>query len=380
MRVGLVCPYTWDTPGGVQQHVRDLSEALIGLGHEVRVLTPCDRPENLPPHVTAAGRAIPVPYNGSVARLSFGVRAAGRVRSWVRDGDFDLLHVHEPAAPSLSLLACWLADLPIVATFHTSNTRSRAMAASAAALCTALERVNGRIAVSEEARRTLVEHLGGDAVLIPNGVDVARYQDAEPLAGWPGSGGALGFLGRMDEPRKGLRVALEAFTMLAATRDDLRLLIAGPGAGGAVQTHVPAEHRDRVVVAGQLSEEDKIRAYHSVDVFCAPNLGGESFGIVLAEAMASGVPIAASDIPAFRDVLLDGRAGALFSVGRADALATAVAELLDDPQRRTALATAARRSVRRFDWASIASDVVRVYETVCPPRPAATAAPPSTRP
>ncbi len=364
MRVGLVCPYTWDVPGGVQQHVADLAEALMNLGHEVSVLAPCDDTDDLPPHVVSAGGAVPVPYNGSVARLAFGFRAAGRVRRWIRHGNFDLLHVHEPAAPSLSLLACWVATGPIVATFHTCNPRSRAMAVSAAALHVALEKISGRIAVSEAARKTLVEHLGGDAVLIPNGVTVARFEHAAPLDGWPGQGGAIGFLGRLDEPRKGLDVLLEAFGELGARRPGVRLLIAGPGDVDEARQRVPEGLGDRVEVLGRISDADKARAYHSVDVFCAPNLGGESFGIVLTEAMSAGAAVLASDIPAFQHVLRDGAAGALFSVGDARALARGAAELLDAPERRHALSVAARGAVRAYDWRTVAAEVVRVYETV----------------
>jgi len=227
MRIGIVCPYTWDVPGGVQQHIRDLAEALIGLGHEVSVISPADDDTPLPDYVVPAGRAVPVPYNGSVARLAFGFLSAARVRRWVKEGNFDVLHVHEPAAPSLSLLACWVADGPIVATVHTAIPRSRLIHATSPVLQTALEKISGRIAVSEAARTTLVEHMGGDAVLIPNGVTVRRYEKATPLPGWPGPGGALGFLGRMDESRKGLDVLLRAFELLAADRPQLRLLIAG---------------------------------------------------------------------------------------------------------------------------------------------------------
>ncbi|WP_133742026.1 glycosyltransferase family 4 protein [Actinorugispora endophytica] len=366
MRIGLVCPYTWDVPGGVQQHIGDLAEALMGLGHEVSVLTPCDAETELPPHIVSAGRAVAVPYNGSVARLSFGLRSAGRVRRWIREGGFDVLHVHEPAAPSLSLLACWVADGPIVATFHTSNPRSRAMAASAAMLQTALEKVNGRIAVSEAARRTLVEHLGGDAVLIPNGVSVRRYENAEPLPDWPGRGGSIGFLGRMDEPRKGLPVLLAAFNELGRRRPGLRLLVAGPGNVEEARARVDPALRERVVALGLVSDADKARVYHSVDVFCAPNLGGESFGIVLTEAMSAGSAILASDIPAFRHVLRGGTAGALFGAGDPVALAAAAGSLLDAPGRRAELSAAAREAVRAYDWSAVAADVVRVYEAVLP--------------
>jgi len=363
VKIGIVCPYTWDVPGGVQAHIRDLAEALIADGHDVSVITPAAEDAPLPSYVTSAGRAVPVPYNGSVARLAFGFLSANRVRKWIREGRFDVLHVHEPAVPSLGVLACWVARGPIVATFHASYERSRAMSVAAPMLQSALEKINARIAVSDAARRTLVEHLGGDAVLIPNGVTVSRYAEATPLPGWGPDGGVIGFLGRMDEPRKGLPVLLEAFSLLAPERPGLRLLIAGPGDHDDVLDRVPKQYRDRVGLLGMVSEADKVRAYHSVDVFCAPNLGGESFGIVLTEAMSAGAPILASDIPAFRRVLGGGQAGALFATGDAAALAEEAARLLDDPGRRAKLSDEARHAVRKYDWSTVARDVLRVYET-----------------
>jgi phosphatidylinositol alpha-mannosyltransferase len=366
MKVGLVCPYSWDVPGGVQEHIRDLAEALMDLGLEVSVISPADNDELLPGYVVPAGRAVPVPYNGSVARLAFGPLSASRVRRWVKDGGFDLLHVHEPAAPSLSLLACWVADGPIVATMHGANPRSRILHAAQPMLQSALEKINARIAVSEAARTTVVEHLGGDAVLIPNGVSVRRYEKADPLPGWPGKDGAIGFLGRMDEPRKGLPILLRAFETLGMRRPGLRLLIVGPGDIEEAADRVPEALRDRVILLGQVSDEDKIRAYHSVDVFCAPNTGGESFGMVLAEAMAAGAPVVASDLDAFRSVLRGGRAGELFATGDSADLARAVGRLLDDPERRASLSAAASAAVRIYDWPTVARDVLQVYETVVP--------------
>src|SRR5580693_2729816 len=348
MRVGLVCPYTWEVPGGVREHVSGLAEALIELGHQVSVIAPADDDAVLPPYVVPAGRAVPVPYNGSVARLAFGFLSASRVRRWLKEGDFDVLHVHEPAAPSLSLLACWVADGPIVATMHAAMPRSRALHAAQPILASALEKISGRIAVAEAARSTLVEHLGGDAVLIPNGLHVSRYEKAEPLPGFPGRGGTLGFLGRLDEARKGLDILLAAFTLMAAERPDLRLLVAGRGDPDEVYAQVPPALRDRVVLLGQVSDADRIRMLHSVDVFCAPNTGGESFGYVLVEAMASGAPIAASDIDAFRQVLRGGEAGELFAVGSPADLAAAAGRLLDDPARRRSGSSTGRSS--RVTW------------------------------
>ncbi len=366
MKVGIVCPYTWEVPGGVQAHIRDLAEALCSLGHTVSVISPADDDTPLPSYVVPAGRAMPVPYNGSVARLAFGFLSASRVRRWLKEGDFDVLHVHEPMAPSLSLLACWVASGAIVATFHTAMARSRVLHAANPVLQSALEKISARIAVSEAARKTLVEHLGGDAVLIPNGVPVHKFESAVPLPGWPGDGGTIGFLGRMDEPRKGLAVLLAAFEQLAAQRPAVRLLIAGPGDTDEVAGRVRRELRDRVVLLGQVSEDVKTRVYRSVDLFCAPNTGGESFGVVLAEAMASGAAIVASDLDAFRRVLRGGRAGELFETGNATALASAAGRLLDDPERRAVLAREARTAVRAYDWSIVARDVVRVYETVVP--------------
>jgi phosphatidylinositol alpha-mannosyltransferase len=176
----------------------------------------------------------------------------------------------------------------------------------------------------------------------------------------------LGFLGRMDEPRKGLDVLLRAFALLAERRPGLRLLVAGRGDLDDVRSRVPRAFRDRLILLGQVSEEDKARFYHSVDVFCAPNTGGESFGVVLIEAMAAGAPIVASDLDAFRLVLRGGRAGELFPSGDPAALAAAAGRLLDDPGLRQRLAAAARDAVRAYDWPMVARDVVKVYEAVVP--------------
>jgi phosphatidylinositol alpha-mannosyltransferase len=363
VRIGIVCPYSLDVPGGVQNHVRDLAETLIGSGHVVSVLAPGDDDLPHPDYVVPAGRAVPVPYNGSVARLAFGPISATRVRRWLAAGRFDVLHVHEPLTPSLSMLAVLSARGPVVATFHTAMTRSRAMAAAQGVLQLVLERITGRIAVSELARKVQVEHLGGSAWEVPNGVNVSRYAEASPLPGWPGSGGAVGFLGRYTEPRKGFDLLRTAWVRLAAQRPGLRLLVAGPGEPAEALQGVPAALRERVTLLGKVSEEDKARMLRSVDCYVAPNTGGESFGMILTEAMAAGTPVLASDLDAFRRVLDGGRAGELFRVGDADALTEGLARLLDDPARRAALAARAARVVAGFDWAVIAERVLEVYAT-----------------
>ncbi|MER7913277.1 MULTISPECIES: glycosyltransferase family 4 protein [unclassified Streptomyces] len=362
MKIGIVCPYSWDVPGGVQFHIRDLAEHLIRLGHEVSVLAPADDETPLPPYVVSAGRAVPVPYNGSVARLNFGFLSAARVRRWLHDNGFDVVHIHEPTSPSLGLLTCWAAQGPIVATFHTSNPRSRAMIAAYPILQPALEKISARIAVSEYARRTLVEHLGGDAVVIPNGVDVDFFARAEPKKEWQGE--TLGFIGRIDEPRKGLPVLMKALPRILTERPGARLLVAGRGDEEEAVASLPREMRSRVEFLGMVSDEDKARLLRSVDVYVAPNTGGESFGIILVEAMSAGAPVLAADLDAFAQVLDQGGAGELFANEDADALADAAIRLLGDEARRTELSTRGSAHVRRFDWSTVGADVLAVYETV----------------
>ena len=364
MKVGLVCPYSLDVPGGVQAHVADLARTLIRMGHEVSVLAPGDEDEPHPEYVTPAGRSVGIPYNGSVARLSFGPVSYARVRRWIRAGEFDVLHVHEPVAPSLSMLALMVADGPIVATFHTANPRSRMLAAFQGVLQPFLEKITGRIAVSDLARQVQVEHLGGDAVIIPNGVDVSFFADAPPLAGYPRSGGTVGFIGRFDETRKGMPVLIEALRTLAQSRPELRLLVAGSGEAESLQQLAGPELGAKVILLGRVSDEDKASLLRSVDLYCAPNMGGESFGIILTEAMSAGCPVVASDLDAFVSVLADGTAGALFPVGHSAQLGTLIGALLDDPARRADLAARGRAAVVGFDWPVVAARVVRVYETV----------------
>jgi len=363
MRIGIVCPYSLDTPGGVQNHVKDLAEALLQRGHEVSVLAPSEE-EDLPSYVVAAGRAIAVPYNGSVARVSFGPVVAARVRRWLKEGDFDVLHLHEPATPSISLLALWAAECPVVATFHTANVRSRAMSASASILRPSMEKITGRIAVSENARDTVVSHTGGEPVVIPNGVYVDGYASAEPRADWRGEHGTVAFVGRLDEPRKGFSLLAEAFARVAGDRPGLRLLVVGGGDVDAAGLLLSDAVRHQVTFLGRASDMDKASALRTADVYVAPNTGGESFGIVLVEAMAAGVAVLASDLPAFSRVLGDGCYGVLFRSEDVDDLTAGLQELLDDPARRRTLEDAARVGACRYDWDSVATRILQVYETV----------------
>jgi len=363
MRIGMVCPYSFDVPGGVQSHVLQLAEVMRARGHTVSVLAPSSPHVALPDYVVSAGKAVPIPYNGSVARLQFSPAVHRRVRRWLTDGDFDVLHLHEPNAPSLSMWALRMAEGPIVATFHTSTTKSLTLSVFQGVLRPWHEKIVGRIAVSDLARRWQMEALGSDAVEIPNGVDVGSFASVPRLDGYPRPGKTVLFLGRYDEPRKGMAVLLEALPQLVGQFPDLQLLIVGRGDDAELRSRAgPLATHLRFL--GQVDDAGKASALRSADVYCAPHTGGESFGIVLVEAMAAGTAVVAADLHAFRRVLLDGAAGRLVPVSDSAALAAALAEVLRDDVLRERYIAAGAAAVRRYDWSVVADQIMRVYETV----------------
>ena len=360
LRIGIVCPYSWDVPGGVQNHIRDLAEFLISNGHYVEVLAPATESENLPSYIVSAGRAVSIPYNGAVARVLFGVVANSRVRSWINEGDFDLLHLHEPAIPSLALLACWAGEGAMVGTFHAAAKYQKAIVAIGPILEPVIEKLSARIAVSEAARLTLTAHLETDAIVIPNGIYADNYRDGTPRAEWQGS--TIGFLGRFEEDRKGLPVLLDALPIIARFVPDIRVLIAGPGDSEEILENVDSQLRHRVEFLGKISEADKADFLSSISLYIAPNTGGESFGIILAEAMAGGATVVASDIPAFADVLGDGKFGALFESENSESLAKVIIDLMRDDQKRNELAIAGAVHAQRYDWSQVGEEIFEVYE------------------
>ena len=364
MRIGIVCPYSWDIPGGVSAHVADLAETLIRMGHYVSVLAPAEFDELLPDYVVSTGKPRAVKYNGSVARLSFGPIAARKVSKWIESGEFDVLHVHEPLAPSLSVLACWAAKGPIVATWHSSMDKSRMMLTLSKLAQTAMEKVSARIAVSEAARTTLIKHVDGDAVVIPNGVDVSAFRNAKPMFGWPGANLSIVFLGRGDEPRKGLSVLVDAYPEIRRNHPNVRLLIAGPGEPANTLNSLSREDRASVTVLGMIAPQDKASVLASGTIYVAPNTGGESFGIVLLEAMATGTPVVASDLEAFSRVLDHGKAGITFENENSADLARVVSDLLANPSKRAELSAQGKSRAAEFDWSVVAQRIVDVYESV----------------
>ena len=360
LKIGIVCPYSWDTPGGVQNHIRDLAEFLIAAGHNVSVLAPAIDETKLPDYVVNAGKPISIPYNGAVARVLFGPVAFARVRQWISQGDFDLLHLHEPAIPSISLLACWAADGPMVGTFHAAAKRQKIIFAIGPILEPAIEKLSARIAVSEAARLTLTDHLDTDAVIIPNGIYVNRYSEGKSIQKW--SGNTIGFIGRFEEPRKGLSILVDALPVISRFASDVRVLVAGPGDPEEVIENIDPQLRQRFEFLGKITEAEKADFMSSVAVYVAPNTGGESFGIILAEALAGGACVVASDIPAFDDLLGQGEYGALFESESATELAKVVIDLLRDENKRKELSSRGKERAQLFDWTVVAQQIYSVYE------------------
>lgn len=365
MRIGLVCPYSFDVPGGVQFHIRDLAEKLIDQGDSVQVLAPAESETEIPDYLTSSGGAVPVRYNGSVARLSFGPVAAARTGRWLSAGRFDVVHIHEPFAPSVGLIALRQAQVPVVATFHSAQTRSRALQAAYPLVRPGLERIRARIAVSEDARSTVVDHLGGDAVIIPNGVYTTRFAQARGEQGWIGTRQAptIAFLGRLDETRKGLPVLAGAIPQILAHHPGARFLIAGQGEAAEVRQQL-AQYGAAVEFLGAVSERDKAALLSSVDLYVAPQTGGESFGIVLVEALSAGAGVVASDLPAFRRVLDEGASGYLFRTGDAAHLAQVIGTALSDTAGARARRQHASEAVRRYDWQTVTAQIREVYQMV----------------
>lgn len=362
MRVAVVSPYDLTVPGGVQSHVAHLAEALQARGDEVVVLGPgSDAAPTL-------GRSLRVPFNGSVAPIAPSPAVLRRLRAQLRDVAPDVVHVHEPVVPWAGLAAVRADVAPVVGTFHAWSSSTRAYRLARPYARHVLAGLAAPLAVSDAAAGYHAAALGvpaGRFRVIPNGVDVARFADAAPVpeivdAPHP----TLLFVGRL-EPRKGLEPMIRAFTLLKTRRPDVRLYVVGEGPErDRCQQLLPARLRADVVFLGRVANDELPRFFASCDLYVSPALGGESFGIVLLEAMAAGRPLVASDIPGYRSVARDGEQGRLVPPGDARALADAIDDLLGNPALQRAMAEEGRRTASGYDWPVVAARIREVYEGV----------------
>ncbi|MFT8638643.1 glycosyltransferase family 4 protein [Bifidobacterium sp.] len=370
LRIGIISPYSFETPGGVQFHIRDFAKELISRGHEVEVLAPGRRTTDMPLWVHTTGSSFSIPYNGSIAHLSYFGVAGVLTRKWVRQGHFDIVHLHEPEVPSLSHkpLVMGFEPCPYVATFHAAfDTYPLALRICQSYLRSYLANVRAAICVSDSALETARRYLRPSTPMsvIPNGINVSHFASASINPDWLGykDSPTIGFLGRMGEERKGFRVFIQACSIIARQYPNARFLCAGDGEaeGRKIIETIEPGMRDRVEFLGRISDDDKSRFYRSLSVYVAPQIGGESFGIVLAEAMAAGCPVVASDLKAFVDISKEGRSASLFHTGDHMDCADAIHGVLDDSQRAHELSTEGICTAFDYDWSSVANQVLKVY-------------------
>jgi phosphatidyl-myo-inositol alpha-mannosyltransferase len=357
VRVAFACPYAWDDPGGVQVHVRELALHMIAEGHDVLVLAPV-RHRASEAWVRAVGRPVDITYNRSNAPIDPRPWSLRRAREALREFRPDVVHVHEPFTPSTSMWATLASDAPVVATFHTGAVRSRLYDLAAPLIRRIARRIVVRIAVSRVAERAAAARIGGSFEIVPNGANVGRFAEAEPAE--LGEGTKLLFVGRLDE-RKGFVTAVSAFDALVPGRPGLRLVVVGDGPERSAIDDLPTDVRDRITMLGSVPNVHLPPFEKACDLYLGTSVGGESFGVVLVEAMAAGLPIVASDIPGYDEVVTNGVEGLLVPPRDPGAVARAAGTILDDPGLAARLTTAGRARAKTFDWSVVGARIEELY-------------------
>ncbi len=365
MKVGLVSPYVYPLPGGVTQHVRYLYENMRLRGHDVRILTSSHGLQRASEgDIIRIGKGFSMPVNGSVGTITLSPRFVSQVREMLERERFDLLHFHEPFVPFLSPIILRLSTSVNIATFHayggfapSYEFGSRVMKGSAA-------RLHGRIAVSGAAKHFIDRYFPGEYKVIPNGVDIDRFRKAVPIARWQDGTRNLLFVGR-HEPRKGLLELLKAFRILRKTGCDCRLLVVGTGPlQREARRYVATRRLKGVEFLGRVSDEEKAQLFRTADIYVSPATGGESFGIVLLEAMAAGTPIVASDIHGYKGVVRRGQEALLVAPRQPKLIAAAAAQLLSNDELREAMGAAGVKRAQEFSWERVTAKVDDYYGVV----------------
>jgi phosphatidylinositol alpha-mannosyltransferase len=359
VRILLACPYSWDAPGGVQVHVGQLAAQLSKRGHRVLVLAPGERAPR-EPWVHLVGKPTNVRYQGTVAPICFRPESYTRVRHEVRAFRPDLVHAHEPLTPSTGMFAVLSSRrVPVVATFHAYTERSRLYSVAAPILRRVWRRLRIKIAVSQAAASFVQERFGPGIRIVPNGCDVDLFAHADPAEGLP-AGRRFLWVGRLD-PQKGFPVAVEAFGLLADELPDLWFVVVGEGQELAALSRLARPARARVKLVGRVAHDRLPGYYRGADVYVSPALGQESFGLVLVEAMASGVPVVASDIPGYREVVRNGVDGVLVPPADPQAIASAVRPMLTDPVVAKRFSEAGRARAQAFRWERVVDQLEAAY-------------------
>lgn len=366
MKIALVSPYDYPYPGGVTEHVRNLAEQFLARGHEVHVIAPSSvDPATLPerPILHRVGRPVPIPANGSVARITLPLRGYVQVKHLLAFQGFDIVHLHEPMMPALPLTVLHHSPAINIGTFHAFGRSNIAYFYAKPVLKPLFKRLHGKIAVSGPARDFVAQRFPGDYRIIPNGIDYARFATRlTPIDRFEDDRLDVLFVGRLEK-RKGLEYLLRAWPLVHEALPHVRLIVVGGGRRlEGYRRWVSAHGWREVHFVGHVSPDDLVRYYQTADVFCAPSTGQESFGIVLLEAMAAGRPIVASRIPGYAEVVQEGAEGLLVPPKEPAALAVALTRLLADAELRRAMGARGRQKAAAYDWSRIAERVLAFYE------------------
>jgi phosphatidyl-myo-inositol alpha-mannosyltransferase len=362
MKIGLVTPYVYPLPGGVNAHVRFLYENLRQCGHDVRIITSSHGLQRSSQgDVIRVGKGFSMPSNGSVGTITLSPRFPSQVAAILERERFDLLHFHEPFVPFLSLVVLRESKSVNVATFHAYAGFSPAMELGQRTLGTYARRLHGRIAVSAAARHFADRFFPGDYKVIPNGVDIGRFERAVPIARWQDGTPNILFVGRLED-RKGLPHLLKAFRLVRKSGTDARLLVVGSGPQEReARRYVMTRGLANVEFLGRVTDEEKAQLFRTADIYCSPATGRESFGIVLLEAMAAGAPIVCSDIHGYKGVVQRGRQAILVPPGDAKTMAAALMQLIEDPAMRARMGASGRERAEQFSWERVTDKVTDYY-------------------
>jgi phosphatidyl-myo-inositol alpha-mannosyltransferase len=362
MKIGLVTPYVYPLPGGVNQHVRYLYENLRLRGNDVRIITSSHGLQRSSEgDVIRIGKGFSVPTNGSVGTVTLSPRYLAQVRDVLEREQFDLLHFHEPFVPFLSLVVLRLSTSVNVATFHAYGGFSAAYELGSRLMGSYAERLHGRIAVSAAARHFIDRYFPGDYKVIPNGVDTGRFRRAVPIARWQDGTRNILFVGRF-EPRKGLLDLLQAYRILRKTGCNCRLLVVGAGPQEReARRYLMTRRMGGVEFLGRVSDDERDALFKTADVYCSPATGGESFGIVLLEAMAAGTAIVCSDIHGYKGVVRRDREALLVPPHKPKELAGALARLLSHDERRAAMVASGHARADEYSWERVTAKVEEYY-------------------
>ncbi len=370
MKIALVSPYDFSVPGGVVKHIYYLARHFREMGHDVKVIAPCSREDSpLSEYlVKVSSLVVGIPSAGSVARVSVSPLVYRKAKKILEEENFDVVHIHEPLTPMLPVAVLRHSKTLNIGTFHAYRPDPHPVLEYSDVLLRRLaNKLDGRIAVSMAAKDYISRYFPGDYRIIPNGVDLDFFQSrAKPIERFCDGRPNVLFVGRLEK-RKGFGFLLDAFKIVRAEVPQARLLVVGAFDDDDKKPFVEYVRRNRihgVRFIGRVPEEELPRYYHTCDVFCAPSLGYESFGMVLVEAMAAGKPVVASAIPGYTEVVKSGAEGLLVPPGDSQALARAIIHLLNNPQLREWMGGMGRRKAARYSWRQIASEVLEYYQEV----------------